>query len=203
VDRGSIVRLPNTAHTSFPWRIHELTRDLRLEDVWALPTPGGPDDFPRLVEQFASGDPSQSPSAAVRTLFAIRWRIGELLGWDRPNAGLDSRVREVEPAEGVDRALEQSGDLGLVRHVADDGQRLVARGGQLLGRRLDALLVVTREHDGGPGLGERLRGGQPDARAGAGDERNAVLEVVGRVRVIRGAHGRTITLIDPRSAIAR
>jgi hypothetical protein len=43
------MRLPNTAHTSGPWRIHELTRDFRLEDVWALPTPGGPDDFPRLV----------------------------------------------------------------------------------------------------------------------------------------------------------
>ena len=34
--------LPDTAHTSRPWRIHELTRDFRLEDVWALPTPGGP-----------------------------------------------------------------------------------------------------------------------------------------------------------------
>jgi hypothetical protein len=43
------MRLPNTAHTSRPWRIHEFTRDFRLEDVWALPTPGGPDDFPRLV----------------------------------------------------------------------------------------------------------------------------------------------------------
>jgi hypothetical protein len=27
------MRLPNTAHTSRPWRIHELTRDFRLEDV--------------------------------------------------------------------------------------------------------------------------------------------------------------------------
>ena len=53
------MRLPNTAHTSRPWRIHELTRDFRLEDVWALPTPGGPDDFPRLVQVIASGDPSQ------------------------------------------------------------------------------------------------------------------------------------------------
>jgi hypothetical protein len=40
------MKLPNTTHTSRPWRIHELTRDFRLEDVWALPTPGGPDDFP-------------------------------------------------------------------------------------------------------------------------------------------------------------
>ena len=37
--------LPQSAHTSSPWRIHELTRDFQLEDVWALPTPGGPDDF--------------------------------------------------------------------------------------------------------------------------------------------------------------
>lgn len=86
------MRLPNCAHTSRPWRIHELTRDFRLEDVWELPTPGGPDDFPRLVQGIASGDPSQSSSRAVRTLFAIRWKIGALLGWDGPDAGLGSRV---------------------------------------------------------------------------------------------------------------
>ena len=86
------MRLPSTAHTSRPWRIHELTGDFRLEDVWALPTPGGPDDFPALVQQFASADPSQSASSAVRTLFAIRWKIGGLLGWDGPDTGLGSRV---------------------------------------------------------------------------------------------------------------
>ena len=85
-------KLPNTAHTSLPWRIHELTRDFRVLDVWALPTPGGPNDFPRLVRLFASLDPSQSSTGAVRALFAIRWRLGELLGWDSPDAGLDSRV---------------------------------------------------------------------------------------------------------------
>jgi uncharacterized protein DUF2867 len=85
-------RLPNTAHTSRPWRIHELTRDFRLEDVWALPTPGGPDDFPRLVQRVATADPSQSSSRANRTLWALRWKLGELLGWDGPEAGLGSRV---------------------------------------------------------------------------------------------------------------
>ena len=87
------MRIPNSAHTSRPWRIHELTRDFRLEDVWALPGGGALDDFPRLVQGIASGDPSQSPSAAVRTLFAIRWKLGELLGWDGPDAGVGSRVR--------------------------------------------------------------------------------------------------------------
>jgi hypothetical protein len=84
--------LPDTAHTSRPWRIHEVTPDFRLEDVWALPTPGGPDDFPRLVQQFASADPSQSLPGAARTLWALRWKIGELLGWDDEDGGLGSRV---------------------------------------------------------------------------------------------------------------
>jgi len=87
------MRLPNTAHTSRPWRIHELTRDFRVEDVWALPTPGGPDDFPLLVEGLASGDPSsQSRSRTARVLWAIRWKLGELFGWDDADAGLGSRV---------------------------------------------------------------------------------------------------------------
>jgi Protein of unknown function (DUF2867) len=81
------MRLPNTAHTSRPWRIHDVTENFRLEDVWALPTPGGPDDLPRLVRQIAAGNTSTNPSRAARVLFAIRWKLGELLGWDRPDAG--------------------------------------------------------------------------------------------------------------------
>src|SRR5271157_5947166 len=96
------MRLPNAAHTQQPWRIHELTADFRLEDVWSLPTPGGPDDFPRLVEAIASGDPAQSASGTARAVWAIRWKIGRLLGWDRPDAGLGARVptlRDRMPAD--------------------------------------------------------------------------------------------------------
>ncbi|MFI6166551.1 DUF2867 domain-containing protein [Nocardia sp. NPDC051052] len=84
--------LPKTAHTSLPWRIHELTDDFELEDVWALPTPGGPDDLPRLVQLIAAhNDPSQfSPS--YRILFAIRWKLGALLGWDKQDTGIAGRV---------------------------------------------------------------------------------------------------------------
>ena len=53
------MKLPNNAHTSQPWRIHELTPDFRIEDVWQLPGSGGPDDFPRLVRRFVASDPSQ------------------------------------------------------------------------------------------------------------------------------------------------
>jgi hypothetical protein len=86
------MRLSKDAHTSRPWRIHELTRDFRLEDVWALPTPGGPDDFPRLVQQMTSGEPQLDYSGAARRLWSLRWKVGKLLGWDSPGAGLGSRV---------------------------------------------------------------------------------------------------------------
>jgi hypothetical protein len=86
------MKLPNTAHTSQPWRIHELTRDFRVEDVWALPTPGGPDDFPRLVQMAAGLDPSRSSSPVSRILFSIRWKVGELFGWDDADSGIGTRV---------------------------------------------------------------------------------------------------------------
>jgi hypothetical protein len=96
------MRLPNTAHTSRPWRIHELTPDFRLQDVWALPTPGDAGDFPRLVALFASADPSRGSSRAAHVLWAIRWRLGELLGWDAADTGLGARVptlRDRMPAD--------------------------------------------------------------------------------------------------------
>ena len=86
------MRLPNTAHTSRPWRIHELTPDFRVEDVWALQTPGGPGDFQRLVTGIAAGEPTRGASRAARALWAIRWKLGKLPGWDRPDTGLGSRV---------------------------------------------------------------------------------------------------------------
>jgi hypothetical protein len=84
------MRLPSSAHTSQPWRIHELTQDFRLEDVWALPTPGGREDFGLLVEGMSGGQPGGS--LVVRALFAIRWTLGRVLGWDTDRAGVGDRV---------------------------------------------------------------------------------------------------------------
>jgi hypothetical protein len=96
------MRLPLTAHTSRPWRIHELTADFEVEDVWALPTPGGPDDFGRLVDQFvAMGFPAGAP-LVVRVLWETRSKLGRLFGWDDESTGLGSRVptlRDRLPAE--------------------------------------------------------------------------------------------------------
>lgn len=86
--------LGTTDHTSQPWRIHEFTNDFRLLDVWALPTPGGPDDFPDLLRLWVDFRPGDS-SILVRGLFAIRWALGRALGLDRPQIGPDGRVKSL------------------------------------------------------------------------------------------------------------
>jgi hypothetical protein len=92
------MRQPKTAHTTRPWRVHEFTRDFELEDVWALPTPGGPDDLARLVQQLSG--PSMDHPVVLRALFALRWKLGELFGWDEPGAGDCGRsLRERLPAD--------------------------------------------------------------------------------------------------------
>ena len=88
------MRLPTSAHTSRPWRVHEITKDFDVEDVWGLPTPGGPDDLPRLVQWFTSRGHDDLP-IVVRALFALRWKLGGLFGWDRPGSGIGERVHSL------------------------------------------------------------------------------------------------------------
>jgi len=76
------MRLANSEHESHAWRICEVAPDFRLEDVWALPVWGAAEDFPTLLEVMASIDPTRD-SRAARALFAIRYRVGGWLGWDR------------------------------------------------------------------------------------------------------------------------
>jgi hypothetical protein len=86
------MRLPNSAHESRPWRIREIAPDFIVEDVWALPTPGGADDFPALLKLMASSNPAGSSSLPTRVLWRIRDRLGKLfdLGGISDPAGSDA-----------------------------------------------------------------------------------------------------------------
>src|SRR5579859_3480482 len=106
------MKVPRTAHSDEPWRIHEFTGDFRTEDVWSLRTPGaGPDDFPVMLAAMA-GAFAKQPRAA-RFLFAVRRQLGALLGWDTRKTSLGARV---EPL--YDRL---PGDLRETVDVADAG----------------------------------------------------------------------------------
>lgn len=82
------MRLSNGEHEARPWRIREIARDFTLEDVWALPAYGRAEDFDRLLELMASGDPEQGPSLATRLLWQLRWLLGKVLGLDEPAEAL-------------------------------------------------------------------------------------------------------------------
>jgi hypothetical protein len=86
------MKVANNEFTGRPWRIHEVAGDFDVEDVWELPGRGGPGDFPRLVEMIAAIDTANSGSPAVRALFALRWKLGAIFGWDDEEDGLGGRT---------------------------------------------------------------------------------------------------------------
>lgn len=87
------MRLPATEFTSRPWRIHDLAPDFTVEDVWRFRTPGaGPHDFPAILTALqADGGLDRNPPL-VQFLFAVRWKLGALFGWDGPEQGIGSRI---------------------------------------------------------------------------------------------------------------
>jgi hypothetical protein len=80
------MRLPNATHESGPWRIREITPDFTLEDVWALPVHGGPEDFQTLIELTTSGDPATMTSLPTRLLWNLRDRLGKWFDLGRISA---------------------------------------------------------------------------------------------------------------------
>ena len=139
------MRLAATAHTSRPWRIHDLVGDFRLEDVWALPTPGGPDEFSRLVEGISSGDLARGSSGAARTLFAIRWKVGELLGWDGPETGPASRVSSLRDRLPADlREVPSGPDFGPFTSLYLTGDEWAA---EVTNRTMHGVIHIGRVPD--------------------------------------------------------
>ncbi|HEY1176504.1 MAG TPA: DUF2867 domain-containing protein [Phytomonospora sp.] len=87
------MRIPKTAHTSRPWRIHEIAPDFAVEDVWLLPAPGEAGDLPAFVRYMTSPDgDGEGFTGPAGWLFAIRWKLGEWFGWDKTGAGIGGWV---------------------------------------------------------------------------------------------------------------
>jgi Protein of unknown function (DUF2867) len=109
------MRLPNSEHESRPWRIREITPDFILEDVWALPTSGGAEDFPRLLELMASSDPASSNSLPTRVLWRVRDRLGRLfdLGGISTPAGSD-------PDRAGNLPIPGTSETSLAERLPDD-----------------------------------------------------------------------------------
>ena len=119
------MRISKDEHASRPWRIHEFTPDFRVEDVWALSTPGaGPRDFRRFVRAMLAHDFEHESSRVVTALFAIRWKLGELLGWDTASEGLGERVPTLRDRLPIDLGATapdaRAGDPLIPLYLTDD-----------------------------------------------------------------------------------
>lgn len=108
------LRVPNSEFVNRPWRIHELINGFRVEDVWALPTPGGPDDLATLVRYAASSENAAlKTSPLVNWLFSLRWRLGKLLGWDSEGQQVGKRVDSLRDQLPEDLRAQRGPDMKL------------------------------------------------------------------------------------------
>lgn len=96
------MKLPNAEHEGRPWRIHDLVPDFTLEDVWALPTHGGPGDFEDLLELAGSFDPSRANSRPTRFLWNLRDRLGRWFGLGEISTAIDEQEAGELPIPGTD-----------------------------------------------------------------------------------------------------
>ncbi|MGW1997735.1 hypothetical protein [Embleya sp. NPDC001921] len=86
------MKLPDAAYTDQPWRIHELTRDFRVEDVWAFRTPGaGPGVFPTMLAAMRAAGGLAKQTGPVRFLFAVPGNSVPCSA-GKPETGIAARV---------------------------------------------------------------------------------------------------------------
>src|SRR3954449_11176092 len=85
-------RVPDAEFATRAWRVKDVASDFDLEDVWELPGEGDAADFPRLVELVCGMDPARGRWTPTRLLWAVRWKLGAVLGWDDEGEGLGGRV---------------------------------------------------------------------------------------------------------------
>lgn len=86
-------RLAKTTYTERPWRIHDIAGDFTIQDMWSFRTPdAGPDDFPAMLAAMRAAGGLDKQSLPARFLFAVRWKLGALFGWDKPSTGVGKRV---------------------------------------------------------------------------------------------------------------
>jgi hypothetical protein len=92
------VRAPAGEFLALDLRCHTLLRDVPLHDVWAIDLAGGgPGRTMRDVDAVATPGRAGSPPLLVRALFALRFAVGRLFGWDqpRPEAHADSYLHRL------------------------------------------------------------------------------------------------------------
>ncbi len=103
------MKIPDAVHTRQPWRIHELTTDFEILDVWSFRAPGaGPGDLAAMFAVIQAAGAQPQPYSLARLLFAVRWKLGRVFGWDEVPPGaqpLSARLPADLVQPGTDTAV--------------------------------------------------------------------------------------------------
>jgi uncharacterized protein DUF2867 len=99
------MKIPNAVHAAQPWVLSRIAPDFRLLDVWALPVEGDAGDFDEALGLFTSFDPGKSRTTVTRLLFQVRFKLGDLFGWDEPKRRPIPGCRETTLAARVPDSL--------------------------------------------------------------------------------------------------
>ncbi|MFD9892882.1 DUF2867 domain-containing protein [Amycolatopsis sp. NPDC059027] len=83
------MRASDDALKSQRWIIDDIVHDFDVEDVWALPIEGGPDDFEVVIDLMQSIDFPGSAPLPVRLLWGIRDLLGRMFGLGRISTSAD------------------------------------------------------------------------------------------------------------------
>ncbi len=78
-----MMRVAREEFRSLGLEVHGILNDVPLHDVWAIDLPGGGDGRTISdVRSLIAGENLRAVNPAVRVLFALRSRVGQLFGWD-------------------------------------------------------------------------------------------------------------------------
>jgi hypothetical protein len=106
----SVGRIDPSLHLAGSWRITDIAEDFELEDVWALPATGGPDDFSRVLELMRTLD-MMDGSLPTRLVWQARDLLGKWLGLGRITAGPEATTMPIPATNSTTLAERLPDDL--------------------------------------------------------------------------------------------
>ncbi len=114
------MRINKEEHLKFPWRVHRLLPDLRIEDVWELPVEMDKDQgIGEVYHAFVQAMEQTVRTGMAGWLFRLRLAIGAVLGWEDkermkvrfPEGSIRARYAEQEGLTRLDMNYPGFGDF--------------------------------------------------------------------------------------------
>lgn len=130
------MRVSNDVLKTQRWIILDVVHDFDVEDVWALPIDGGPDDFGAVIDLMGSIDFPESAPLPVRLLWGLRDLLGRMFGLGRISTSADEA--------GVWLPVPRTGERSLIGRVPEE-LRNTATDSRLTGKPFRPLYLTDIE----------------------------------------------------------